>query len=31
MDKETREFLENMQNGINEFKTEMNEFRTETS
>lgn len=31
MDKETREFLENIQNGMSEFKNEMQEFRKETS
>lgn len=31
MDKETREFLETMQKGIEEFKNEMQEFRKETN
>lgn len=31
MDKETREFLENIQKGLNEFKNEMQEFRKETN
>jgi uncharacterized coiled-coil DUF342 family protein len=31
MDKETREFLENMQEGINGFRNEIQEFRKETN
>ena len=31
MDKETREFLENMQEGMNDFRSEMQEFRKETN
>lgn len=31
MDKETRDFLENMQEGMNDFRFEMQEFRKETN
>ena len=31
MDKETRDFLENMQEGMNDFRSEMQEFRKETN
>ncbi len=31
MDKETRDFLENMQEGMNDFRSEMQEFRKETT
>lgn len=31
MDKETREFLENMQEGMNDFRSEMQDFRRETN